>query len=171
MVVNDEFAAKLFLGVDPLGRRIHFQKLDWEIVGVVSSVRQQQVDAAPAIHIYAGHAYSPRTICLVVRTLVPPLSLAEEIRKTGTAFDPDQSLANFRTLEQVVSRSLKERRVTLYLLGSFSAVALGLACLGIYGVMTYTIQQRERELGIRLALGASYHDVIRLMLVTDLGSA
>ena len=163
-VVNDEFAAKLFPGVDPLGRRIRFKNLDWEIVGVVSSVRHRRVDAQAQNHIYAGHAYEPRTICLVVRTKVPPLSLVDEIRKTGAAFDPDQSLANFRTLEQLVSHALKERRVTLYLLGIFAGVALALACLGIYGVMTYTIQQRERELGIRLALGASYRDVVRLML-------
>lgn len=163
-VINEELATSLFPGVDPLGHRIHFKDLDWEIIGVVSNVRQKQVDARAAVHIYAAHAYHPRTICLVVRTKVAPLSVVDEIRKTGAALDPDQSLANFRTLEQSVSQALQERRVTLALFGVFAGAALALALLGIYGVMTYTIQQRERELGIRLALGAQYHDVIRLML-------
>ena len=168
-VINGELSAALFPGVSPLGRRIHFKEIDWEVIGVVSSVRQQQVDVRAPVHIYAVHSYFPRTICLVVRTKVPPLSLVEEIRRTGTGFDPDQSLANFRTLDQAVSQALQERRVTLYLLGIFAGVALALACLGLYGVMAYTIQQRERELGIRLALGAQYRDVVRLVLRDGLG--
>ena len=168
-VINEDLATTLFPGTEPLGRRIHFKDINWEIVGLVSSVRHRQVDAKAANHIYAVHAYFPRTICLVVRTKVPPASLIEDVRRTGASLDADQSIANFRTLEAAVSQSLQERRVTLYLLGIFAGVALALACLGIYGVMTYTIQQRERELGIRLALGASYRDVIRLMLRDGIG--
>jgi len=127
-------------------------------------VRQKSVDVLPEPHLYAVNAYSPYDVCLVIRTKVPPMSLVDTVRRVGAGLDPDQSIANFRTLDMAVSQSLQEQRVTLYLLGAFALVALALACLGIYGVMAYTIQQRERELGIRLALGARYRNIIGQVL-------
>jgi putative ABC transport system permease protein len=100
----------------------------------------------------------------VIRSSLPPSVLIEAVRKTVLEADPDQPVANARTLEQSVYNSLARQRATLILLGLFAVVAVGLACIGIYGVMSYSIGQRARELSIRSALGAERRDIIRLVL-------
>ena len=167
-IVNERLATQLFPGQDPVGRHVHIDNLDWEVVGVVGDVRQRQLDAPPAPRLYRVHSLFLYNTCVVVRTSVAPSTVMGEIRRAMAKIDPDQSVANLRTLDYAVSQSLAERRLTLTLIGIFGVVALGLACLGIYGVMAYTISQRQRELSIRLALGAQRHDVVRLILLDGL---
>jgi predicted permease len=163
-VINDRLAELLLPGEEPLGRRVHIDNADWEIVGVVASVRQRQLDAPPSPHVYRVHTLTPFNTCVVVRTVAQPEALMADIRRTMTELDPSQSVANLRTLDHAVSQSLQPRRLTLLLIGVFATIALGLACLGIYGVMAYTISQRQREFSIRLALGALNREVIALIL-------
>jgi len=163
-VVNEVLANGLLPGVDPIGRHVRFRDVDYEIVGLVSSIRQWQISDPPGRRIYVPHVTDPYTVRLVIRTAVPPATIIEDVKRTVAAIDSQQSLSNIRTLEQAVERALRERRVALVLIGIFAAVALGLACLGIYGVMAYTIGQRERELSIRMALGADRKNIVQLVL-------
>jgi predicted permease len=167
-IVNERFAAQLFPNQDPIGRQVHIDDVDWEIVGLVGDVRQRQLDAPPVPRIYRVHSLFLYNTCVIARTSVAPSTVMNEIRRAMAKIDPDQSVANLRTLDSAVSQSLAERRLTLTLIGLFAAVALGLACLGLYGVMAYTISQRQRELCIRLALGAQRRAIVRLILTDGL---
>jgi putative ABC transport system permease protein len=101
---------------------------------------------------------------MVIRSSLPPATLIESVRRRILEADPDQPIANIRTMEEAVQKSLATQRATLILVGLFAGLALLLACMGVYGVMSYSIGQRTRELSIRAALGAQRRDIIRLVL-------
>ena len=164
VVINDTLARTLLPGEDPIGRHIRVKQVDSLVVGVVNDVRHARLDAAAEGHVYGAQINNPVTVCLVVRTRGEPAALIEDIRRIVSRIDPDESVSNFRSLEQAIDGSLHERRMTLYLFGIFAVVALGLACIGIYGVMAYTTGQRERELSIRMALGAEQSAVVGLVV-------
>lgn len=157
--------ARQFFGKEnPLGRLLHLKGAAWEIVGVVGSVRRYQLDYGPQPGVYFARTCFPWQTTVVVRTKGPPFAVAPDVRRAVHEFDPDLPVAKLDTLEQTVADSLKVRKIMLVLLAIFALTALALACVGIYGVISYSVAQRTREVGIRVALGADSSRVVRLIL-------
>jgi len=164
LVVDDTLVRHLYPGEEPIGKSLRLLGQNWEIVGVVARVHHFAMDRTPQAIVYGSQSFSPQFASIAIRTAVPPLSLAETVRKEIQKLDPDQPIANVRTLDQAVHQSLSSKRAIMILLGMFATVAIGLACVGIYGVTAHAVGQRARELCIRSALGAQHAHIIHLVL-------
>ena len=174
-VVNEEFARKYFNGKDPLQQRINVEELipgvtklgpyiQWQIVGVFHNVRAGGFRRDfPEIEIPFWQIPWPSAV-MGVRTAVDPETMSRSIAKAVHSVDPQIAMAEPRTLDEVKSLMLADDRFTMSLFAAFAGVALLLASIGIYGVMAFTVAQREHELGLRMALGASRGRVVQLVI-------
>ena len=172
-IVNETLARRYWPNENPIGQRIRGvgvnltgdEPPEWEIVGVVGDVRHDGLASKPKRELYFPHQQNTWSFGnFVVRTSVAPAGLAEAVRKEVAAVDRDQPVINVKPLAQLISESVAQPRFYLLLLGGFSAVGLVLALVGIYGVISYAVSERTHEIGIRLALGASPTDVLRMMI-------
>ncbi len=166
VVVNKTFAEQSWPGESPIGKRVKLGDDDWRtIVGVVGDARQYRLDEAPLLQAYVPHAQRPQIFTsIVVRTKGEPLASAASVRQALWRVDKDQPIWRFRSMQQDLDAVTTSPRVMMWLVGIFSVVALLVAVVGIYGVLSYTMSQRTQEIGIRIALGADASRVRRMVV-------
>ncbi len=167
VVISEAMVRRYFANEDPVGRRISFDggKTLLTIAGVVADVHQQGVATVPKAQVYISHAQVPISrVTLEVRAALDPLLLVSAVRGELRAMDRDGPLSNVATQEQIIAENVAPRRFALWLTGSFAGLALLVAAIGIYGVISYSVTESTRELGIRMALGALKSDVLRMVL-------
>jgi putative ABC transport system permease protein len=168
LIINETLARKFFPGQDPIGQRLI---ISWEpevadeIIGVVGDIKETALEQEPNPAVYWPYPREPYPFMnFVIRAAIDPATLSAAATREIHALDPDQPVADVRTLDQVVAKSIARPRFNALLLAVFAGVALVLASVGIYGVMNYSATQRTQEIGIRMALGAKPGDILRLVV-------
>jgi putative ABC transport system permease protein len=168
LLINETLAKRYFPNTDPVGKQLEVM---WdgsgpdEIVGVVGDIREGALNKEPEPAIYWSHPREPYSgMALVIRANGDATRLSMAVQKEIRSLDPEQPVADVRTMEQVIAKSIARPRFNMLLLSIFAGVALVLASVGLYGVMNYSATQRTHEVGIRMALGATRGDIMRLVV-------
>ena len=177
LIVNQTLARRFWTdGASPLSRRLVLDFTEGtktgEIVGVVGDVKPDRVEAADWPTVYCTYAQQPiAAVAVALRTAGPPMALAAPVERAVHQLDPDQAVADLRTMDDVVDQSIAGQRFDTVLLGIFATIAFALCAVGIYGVISYDVGQRTNEIGIRLALGAGRSGILRLVVGEAAGLA
>ena len=171
-VINQTMASRLWPGENPLGKRFSSgepsgnEPVRWiTVVGTVGDVRHMELVREPDAELYLPYRQmAPAGMSVAIRTDLEPMHLATLLRRAVASVDSHQPISNLRSMDQLMSTSISSRRLTMFLLAAFAAVALVLAAVGIYGVISYSVTRRTHEIGIRLALGARGGHVLKMVL-------
>jgi len=170
VIIDENMARTYWPNADPVGKRLKQggpdSKSPWlTVVGVVSNVKQYALDTDSRVTLYMPHLQVPTGgLYVTVRTTADPASIAAAVTREARALEPNVPIYDVKTMQQWLSESLARRRFAMLALGLFAVVAMLLASVGIYGVMSYTVAQRTREIGIRVALGAQTRNVLKLIV-------
>jgi len=170
MIIDETFAERFFPGEDPLGKRIDEDGSRrahsfFTVVGVVGSVKHSGLNSQTRPMMYVNYEQSAwETLTMTVRAAGDPTNLSAAVRREVSAVDKDQPVTKISTMAETFARAVAPQRFNMLLIGIFAAVAMILAMVGIYGVIAYSVSQRAREMGIRIALGATRRDILKLIV-------
>jgi len=170
VIVDENLARTYWPGTVPIGRRLKMgganSKAPWlTVIGVVGNVKHYALDADSRVALYLSHLqFTINSLSVAVRTTNDPLSLAAAVTREARAIDPNVPIYDVKSMEQLLSASLARRRFAMLSLVLFAALAVLLASVGIYGVMSYMVAERTREIGIRMAMGAETRNVLKLVI-------
>lgn len=167
VIINRTMAQRFWPAQDPIGKQLKFVEdgTPATVIGVVGDAKQFWLDEEQRPQMYVAYSQSPGLFATaVIRTSVDPMTLAEAARQAVWKVDPDQPMWKFRTVEFLINRNVADRKFLMTLMGIFATLALILTIIGLYGVISYLVNQRTQEIGLRMALGAQVSDILRMVL-------